>query len=227
MVEAVSKHIESAHEPEQGLHLSLHDCPVLLEEEEGQDSSDLLVAKTLSELSIWALVSETTVGLFLITLVLHDVELGGLQEAISRVVSRDDILDDESGGVSNCSLRSGDLESNAHAITSLESLDDVHAGERALSQVVNKNLVILLNLLQVYLGDKAVELILQLLVQGFILQRSLVKQLLEASLLDCLEGNIVQLSDHIIGEVRQILDVPQLLDDIRSPALGFLELCHQ
>jgi len=95
----VSHGVESTHEPEGSLHLTLGEFPVLLEQEKREHSRDAFTTKTESELAFVGVVEATSS-----ILVLLEVEDGRFHEAVKTHESRHDTLDSQLGRVHDSSF---------------------------------------------------------------------------------------------------------------------------
>jgi len=95
---------------------------------------------------------------------LRQLPLGRLQEALGRCKSRNNTLDDKSARVSDGSLWPLNIQSDAHAVTILERLENIHAGQAALANLVGDFLVLQAQLFHVELLDERLNLILKLAV---------------------------------------------------------------
>mmetsp|Transcript_23476 Transcript_23476/g.23135 ORF Transcript_23476/g.23135 Transcript_23476/m.23135 type:complete len:204 (+) Transcript_23476:1139-1750(+) len=156
-------------------------------------------------------------------LVLAQVVDGRVQKALRSHESGDDILDDQLGWVSEGSLGPSHIQAEAHAISSLHGLNDIKAGERTRAQLVNEGLVVLPELFKVKVLDDSLHLALQLLVELFILDGSLVELLLEALLGS--DGPVSQvIEESNLGVVGSPSGRSQDLHDLDSLSLAILNL---
>ena len=81
----------------------------------------------------------------------------------------------------------------------MKSFKAVIEGERALSDELSDLLVLLFELLKFELLDDSLYLLVKFVIKVFILEGSLVQLLVQASLLDCSVGHVIQLGKlHIV-----------------------------
>ena len=143
----------------------------------------------------------------LLLLSLH--ELGRLQEALRSRISGHDILDHESTRVGDGRFRLLDLHTDAHAVTHLDRLEHIDARERTNANLVRDGLVPLAELLDVDLLEDRIDLSVHLGHALLVHKCTLVQHLLELRLLDRSITNIVDLHDHLVVEMAQVLDATE------------------
>jgi hypothetical protein len=99
---------------------------------------------------------------------LVDVELGGLQKAISGDVSREHIFDDKLGWVSNGRLWSCNTQTNTHAIGVLHGIDCVHDREGTISNIFYDLFLFLQDLVVILFGHDLSEFFIEVLIQSLV-----------------------------------------------------------
>ena len=214
MVLRVTHHIECCHETQNWRDLALGNPPVLVEKVEWKNTGDVLVANALDNLGIpdgliliLSVTLETAMGL--LRRFLSHLEFGSLQVALDGRVSRNYPLDNEATCISNRSLWPINIKTDAHRVAVLHGVEDVVAGQAAITDFFSNFLVFLTKLVHFELLDDLIDLRVEPVVQILVLQGSLVEHLLEvigAFALDGLERGVINLSNNLVGKVAQVLD---------------------
>jgi len=109
----------------------------------------------------------------------------------------------------------------------LNNLGSVHAGKHAVTNLVDFFLVLLLDLVHLHVLDDGLDFLIKLRVKVFVSNSSLVNHLLKTSLLDTLEGKIVQLGDHNVGQSVEVWVGSKHSDNMRSSFLACVDALHQ
>ena len=165
----------------------LGNIPVLLEKIQGDDAGDIFAAGTNSELTLLLEIKATSS-----VLVHAQVVGGGLKEAIHAHVHRIYILDDQLRWVGNCSLRSSDAQTEAHAVLIFHEFNSVTLAERTITELFSyRLLMVLFNLVEIELSVCSVEISIVLLKELVVFNGAFIEPLLDASLANRFISNVV------------------------------------
>lgn len=134
-------------------------------------------------------------------LILTQLENAGLQEAIYAHESRHDLLDDELGGVVDHGFAAADLQAEAHAVAIFHEFNHVALGDGAIAKLADQIGVVFSQQGLIERGGEFFELGVVFFELLFVLEGTLIELFLDALLSDGLVSAIIELSNHLVGQV--------------------------